>query len=192
MSDAKAELYGTLYLKCLDGGLYEVEQRGGDEFFVIVGNGKHFILPPEGMKTDLGSIPQIFQWLVLKDKYNKAYIPHDAAYFYRYSFVPNGERTEKHLRLAAECCHIMDEATRITRMGELFRLVEIESRHTADAWLDDIIYTISEGNAKFDRLLIAGGLWLGSWGPWYFQKFKSRVRYIHRHPAINAAAWLAQ
>jgi len=173
------KFHGELCL--LDDGpsMYRVEQLDGREFYCVLG-GNVVILPCNGMRTDLGSIPRLAQLVVPDDSYNPGFVPHDAMYYYRYALQGRRpalcESDHRALRVAA---HIHDEDERLHVLSRSFDLLPIKTRHWADAWLDAMIAELNGG--WFHRLIIRTGLLLGSWGPWYHGKYAARLDYMQRH-----------
>lgn len=186
-------------LRLLDDGpcRYRVEQREGQEFYVIIDN-RLVILPCDQMETDLGSIPRIPQVAIPKDKYKPEFVLHDATFFYRYVLETRGcgvgPTQRKYLDAAAM---IQDENERLHILGPAFNLLPVKSRHICDNWLDRMIDAkalagcygtsrIALAKVRLDRAAIRAGLFVGSWGPWYYGKRVKRMDSLEKHPITLA------
>lgn len=184
-------------LRLLDDGpcRYRVEQREGQEFYVII-DGQYVILPCDQMQTDLGSIPRPVQMVIPKDKYKNEFVLHDALFFYRYVLVSRGcgvgPTQRKYLNAAAM---IQDEDERLHILGPAFNMVTIRLPYICDNWLDRLIAAKAQtgyyGTSRIalakvlaDRAAIRSGLMLGSWWPWFVSKREKRNNALHKHPVL--------
>jgi hypothetical protein len=80
--------YGTLYTKHIDGQVWEIEQKSGEEFGIYVATLDKKIQPDDGFRFDFASIPTPVRWMYPKTgsgksgNYGPAATIHDWIYSY--------------------------------------------------------------------------------------------------------------
>lgn len=135
------------------------------------------ILPPNGMKTDFGSIPKLIQRVPHLDRmtFLPSYICHDDLYWFRYVLIPrfqfylNDDGMIVLLPSQRDCLldgiFEPDDEVRKSVYNQHFYIEPI-GRMFADAMLSDMMTVQSHGDAAWERKVVRSGLFLGGWVPW--------------------------
>lgn len=143
------------------------------------------IPPPNGMKTDFGSIPKAIQRIPHLDRmtFGPSYICHDDLYWFRYVLIPrfpfylNDEGMIVLLEEQRGCLmdgiFEPDDEVRKSIYNRCFYLEDI-GRMYADAMLSDMMTVQSHGDAAWERKVVRTGLFLGGWVPWGIKTLRQK------------------
>lgn len=152
---------GTIY--------FRLRQSVGNLFFFRGADGS-YTCPPDGMKTDLGSIPPVVHWLADPREYAASYITHDEDYWRAYRLRPFHGMSEGSVRHGLLNYAMADEADRLD-VARLYFHVEPITRRQADDRLNESIYT-GYRCPGWKRLVIWKAVRIGGWWPW--NKYRRR------------------